>query len=403
MAIAFLILTVFGFASASEAQPLVTETEFLEAVARDDRIEAILAEPVAFARADRARAGLVPNIVASFDREAPDGGPKQNTWSASWSPPLDGRRGLAVRAADASVRAAELDVATARVEFRSEARAAFAQWSTAFERARMTEALSTSVAEIVRTMEERARRGEASGLAARRLALADAEHRAEAARAAAELDAARATVSAWFPSLPVDATPARPTLPPALGLSFAADSIPSVQARRMETQAAEASLRLRNRLWEMPELAFGWQMIREAPGSLEGPVFGVRWPLPLFDRGQGERTLARERLAVARSRHDLAAARAKARLEGASAAYGRLRDGAESMRDITTISEQTIRSATAMFDAGESDVTDLLETLRGALSGFDASLDLFARALDAHRELELAAGRALPLSEGDSR
>ena len=53
-----------------------------------------------------------------------------------------------------------------------------------------------------------------------------------------------------------------------------------------------------------------------------------------------------------------------------------------------------------MFEAGESDVTDLLETLRGVLGGQRAALDAFGAALRAHRELEIAAGRPLPLIDG---
>jgi hypothetical protein len=80
-----------------------------------------------------------------------------------------------------------------------------------------------------------------------------------------------------------------------------------------------------------------------------------------------------------------------------------LRAEAEAFRDIGTVADQAVQSSTAMFEAGESDATDLLETFRGALGAVNASLDLFARTLAAHRELELASGRPLPLHEGDSR
>jgi len=403
MTVVAILLCALVLVSRADAQHRLTETELLEAVARDGRVTAILNEPVAVARADRGRAGLPPNMVVSFEREAPDGGSDQTTWSGSWAPPLDGRRGLAVRAADAGFRAAEFDVEASRLEVRVEVRAAFAAWSIAFERAGSTARLTTSVDRIVRQMEERASRGEASGLAARRVALAGAEFRAESARAAAALERARATVSGWLPDLPAGASPERPSLPPTPGTAPPAESLPSVEARRLEIQAAEASLHLRNRFWETPVLTFGWQTIREAPGHLDGPVVGVSWPLPLFDRNQPERALAEERLVAARSRHELAVSRASARLEGARAAYAQLRGTAESLRDVELLADQAVTSATAMFEAGESDVTDLLETLRGAISGFDASLDLFAQALEAHRELELAAGRALPLTEGDSR
>lgn len=403
MFVVLAFMCAFLIVSPAQAQRTLTETEFLDALDRDDRIQAILDEPVAEARAQRARAATVPNLSASFEREAPDGGASQNTWGATWSPPFDGRRGLAIRAADANLQAAELDSETSRLALREEVRAVYADWAMAFERARLSESLSATVAQVVRQMEQRALRGEASGLSARRFALAGAELRAGAAQAAAELEVARASVSVWIPTLPAGATPVRPALPPLVGSPSEFDSVPVVQARRLEVQSAEASVRLQNRFWEVPELAFGWQTIKDGSDELEGPVFGVSWPLPLFDRNQAERALAQAQLTAARSRQSLVEAQARARLEGALSGYSRLRKDADSMRDLDSVAEQTIRSATAMFEAGEGNVTDLLETLRGALSGVEASLELFAHALRAHRELELAAGRALPLIEGDSR
>ena len=62
-------------------------------------------------------------------------------------------------------------------------------------------------------------------------------------------------------------------------------------------------------------------------------------------------------------------------------------------------SERAVESATATFRLGESRLTDLLETLRSVLSARLAALDLYAAALEAHRTLELAAGRPLSTEE----
>lgn len=403
MPILFILFCAFMLVSSAEAQEPVSESDLLEAVSQDERVAAVLAEPIAIARADRVRAGIVPNIIASFEREDPDGGARQDTWSASWVPPIDGRRGLAKRAAEANLQATELDVHMSGIALREEVREAFAAWSIAHERARITASLSDSAERIIRNVQERAARGEASGLAERRFVLAGAELRADAANASAELDTARAAILAWFPSLPANATPLLPPIPPVTSPPLESDSLPTVAARRWEVQAAEASLRLQKRFYDLPELAFGWQTIEEGLSEIDGPVFGVSWPLPLFDRNQADRRLAQGRLNAARSRYELASARASARLQGAQSAYARLRAEAEAFRDIGTVADQAVQSSTAMFEAGESDATDLLETFRGALGAVNASLDLFARTLAAHRELELASGRPLPLHEGDSR
>jgi outer membrane protein TolC len=58
-----------------------------------------------------------------------------------------------------------------------------------------------------------------------------------------------------------------------------------------------------------------------------------------------------------------------------------------------------IQSAVARFEAGESDVTELLETVRGVLSARFSALELYAAALAAHRELDLLTGRAWPMED----
>jgi len=57
-----------------------------------------------------------------------------------------------------------------------------------------------------------------------------------------------------------------------------------------------------------------------------------------------------------------------------------------------------IEGAEASYLLGESDVTDLLESLRSVLATRLSSLDLYSAALEAHRNLESAVGR--PLSTG---
>jgi outer membrane protein TolC len=58
------------------------------------------------------------------------------------------------------------------------------------------------------------------------------------------------------------------------------------------------------------------------------------------------------------------------------------------------------RAAEASFEAGESTVTDLLDTLSALLDARLAALDLYSSALEAHRQLEVAAGRSL--TSGDA-
>lgn len=379
----------------------LSEKSFLDAAMQDERVRAVLDEPVAIARANRSRVGTLVNPDVSFDREALDGGPRQDTWSLSWVPPLDGRQWVQDRAAREGVKAAEQRQALSRVALRAELREAYETWALAQDGAALGDRLAGLVDRLARRAEAQATRGEASVLASRRLLLAQVEVRAEAARLAAELAHAKGRVRAWMPGLEADAAPVRPPLPPAPADTFMWAASPHIAALGHDVLQAQALASAAGRFWSLPELSIGQQTLRGDVVDMEGPTYGVRWGLPLFDRRQGDRTESSARLAAARARQELDGARVREEFAAALSAYATLRESAALASAAEPVVERVLASAAAMFEAGESDVTDLLETLRGVLGGQIAALDSYGAALRAHRELEVAAGRPLPLTEGD--
>ena len=388
---------LLALVSLAQAQERVSERDFLSVLQGDHPSLAALGERVESAHAERVRAGLLPNPTLSFEREAP-GSAEQITWQLAWTPPLDGRRGAAVRAADAGVRASAAQLEFDRLILRSELRQAFAEWAISTERTQVVEAQLVLIRRLAEQMASRATRGEESQLAARRLALAALEVEAEAAQSAATAVRARELALAWRGGLHAGAEAQRPPLAEITD-SLRATARPDLMARRFEVEQAEWQLRHGRRFLQFPEVAFGWQQIRDDNFSDEGPRVGVNWPLPLFERQQPERIEASSRLMVAQSRLQLAQARSGADLIASQAAYTRLRqaalDGMETVRE----SDRAVESATATFRLGESRLTDLLETLGSVLSARLAALDLYAAALEAHRTLELAAGRPLDTEE----
>jgi len=385
----------------AESFPGLTERSFLESAIRDERVAAVLDEPLAMARARHARTATLANPKASFDREALDAAPRQDTWSLSWVPPLDGRHWVQDRAGREGLKAAENRHAVARVALRAELREAYAGWALARDGAALGERLASLVDRLARRAEAQASRGETSLLASRRLRLAQVEVRAEAARLAAALAHSRGRVRAWMPSLAANAAPERPPLPPAPADTTLWATSPGLAALAHEVRAAEATAGLARRFWALPELTIGRQTLRGDLASTDGMLYGVRWGLPLFDRQQGDRVESRGRLAAARARRDLDGARVREEFAAALSAYATLRRSAALAADAEPVVERVLASAAAMFEAGESDVTDLLETIRGVLGGQLAALDAYGAALRAHRDLEVAAGRPLPLTEGD--
>lgn len=384
------------------AQERITEDEFLSVLADGQPASAALADRLGTARAERARAGLWPNPVVEFEREAPHDAAEQTTWRVAWRPPfLDGRRGAAIGASRAGLQAATHDLEASRLRLRSDLRAAFADWALGAERRAVLQHHLELIERLTSQMQSRARSGEESGLAARRLSLVALELRAEAVQAGARATHARAAALSWRPELTDDSSPLRPDLP-VVSDTLTTPARSDVLAMEFEVQEAEWQLRSGKRVFQFPELSFGWQRTRSEFTDIEGPVMGVSWALPIFDRQQPDRIAASTRLSAARARLALATARARSELPAARASYEELRGAALRGLETAAQSDTVESSATATFRLGESRLTDLIDTLRSALSARLAALDLYTAALQAHRELELAAGRPLT-SDGGSR
>lgn len=391
-------------ASAQEgaAQELITEEAWLRGLAADHPALVALRAEVGDAEASAVRARTLNNPEIALEVESPRELSTQTTWSLAWSPPLDGRRGLRVKAAEARLDGARLDLGAAELRFRIEAREVYADWSVSHRRRELLAAQLDVVARIAAHVRARANAGEASGLSARRVELAVGGERAELARAESMLARAHAVARALYPQLSTAARPILSSLPVATN-GVDPNLSPDVQARLQAVREAEIDAVEARRFITAPSFAVGWQRVEESGLHWSGPVYGVAWTIPLFDRRDGDRLATAERLDGARAELEISNRRASAGAVGAQAAYALLRDAALTAAASLEDADRLIESATAAYDHGETDTTDLLETLRAVLHARLTALDLHADALAAHRALELAAGRPLLPAEGDHR
>ncbi|MCG8460848.1 MAG: TolC family protein, partial [Holophagales bacterium] len=171
-------------------------------------------------------------------------------------------------------------------------------------------------------------------------------------------------------------------------------------AARAELEAAELAHRASERFLSSPELTVGWQRQDDAATGKSGPLLGLSWTLPLFDRNEATRGAALARLESARARAELTARQLRAQREAASASYGELVRSAGEARAALESSARMLHAAETSFRYGELPLTDLLETQRSTTDAHLAWLELHAAALSAHRELEMLAGpSALPLPD----
>jgi outer membrane protein TolC len=242
------------------------------------------------------------------------------------------------------------------------------------------------VGRLTQQVAARSRAGEESGLAARRLALAEAELRAGLAQAEASAVRARAVARAWRPDLDPGARPARLVLPAPSATDVIAS--PGLVALQHDTEQARFEERLSSRVWAFPELQFGWQRLAVAGGARTGPVFGAGMVVPVFDRNKSGRLESAARREAVEARLALETARFNAQLAGAREAYAGLVAAALRAEDVAADSDRVVEAATAAFRAGEASMTDLLDTLRAAREAQTRALDMQAAALAAQRQLE---------------
>ncbi len=378
------------------ASPTTMTEDSLLALLTDSH-PAVVALSDRLAAAEHAeRATYVDNPRFDFFLESPDGASSQSTWSLAWKPPLDGQRGLSKKVGNAGLAAARSDLAQRKLALRATVRALYADWWRLTEMERLLAVQVESINRLAQRSNRRVERGEESGLDAGRLRFAAAEIKAALGALRAELARTRADVRVFAPGLPASAEPVRPGLPE-LAAQVQATTHPAVETRQHELERARLVKKRSGRYLEFPELAAGWTRLSGAEGSeSDGPVIGVNWALPLFDRDQGHRARAARDVAVAEARLSWTQAETEVRMSAARDAYASLRSAALDVQDVTVDADQLIGGATsAFFDSGETSVTDLLETLRSILSGRRAAIDSYHEALSAHRQLELSVGRAL--------
>lgn len=377
----------------------IEEEDFLDALGDEHVAVRALAEGLGRAEAERIRAGTLANPRLEYWREEPDASPRVTNWSVTWVPPLDGRRRLGIEAAEKGLEAARARNGVDRTSLRREARAAFADWSFSFERLELLRRQLELVEHLARQQRDRAALGETSGLAARRFLLAAGEVRASLRDAQAEYVAAQAAARAWRPDLAPGVTPAPMLLPPAPVLPAAADG-PEVRALTAELAQAGLEVRRTRRFWGSPTLQLGRQTIDDGDAVHDGPIVAAGWSLPLVDRDKAARLQAERRQDVLAARLEWARTRFAGEVEGALKAYEVRLGSALENRDAAGETDRIIEGATAAFRAGETDMTDLLETLRAALAAKLREIDARSAALGTHRVLEVVLGRALE-SGGD--
>lgn len=389
-------LLVIAAAAPTSARQL-TEAQYLEEALAAHPGIAVKEADAAAAEGRRRQAGVIDNPEFAWGREDPKLPPTQDTFIVNWKLPFDGRKHR-ISGGDAAVAASNADLIATRLGIRLELRAIYADWFLAHRRETLLDDHLERTRRLASWLRARAEEGEAAGVEARRLDLEVEVLERELATARAEARSRRAAAAVWSSSVTAEVQPHRPILAPP-PTSADLEQHPALKAQSHRLAEAEAESRLQRRSVQPPSIALGWTKFSADIGSTDGPVFGVSWPVPIFDRNQGNRQAAASEADAARAELDLETRRMEQRARAALVSYTDLYPTTRPRSSDDTV-DQVALAVFAAFEAGEASLTDVLDTLRVSIGVRLARLDNLESALAAERELEAALGR--PVLPGGS-
>jgi cobalt-zinc-cadmium efflux system outer membrane protein len=345
-------------------------------------------------------AGLWPNPEFSLSAED-SGSETERITDLSLAIPVGGRLALEKKAARSTLRSAEARVRQARIELRAGVREVFFELCRFQEKVRVFEGGMERFDRLVEALRAREREGESSGFDRMRaereraeveIGLSDAFQGQSRARSAlaALVGMPAAEVAAEGSLLPT--TP----LPPIEELRAAARSHGDLMAIEAEAERADWLARAaRRRLIPEPVLVAGTKSKEEAGAEDSGPVFGISFALPIFDRGQGERAVTRADGLLLRARHHTLQQSIEAELEAAYAEAASTKQ-AEEVYTRAPDPSDLARIAWAAYEGGEMGILELLDAHRLTLEVQLKTIDLHADARRAEAALGRAAGAEVP-------
>jgi cobalt-zinc-cadmium efflux system outer membrane protein len=387
----------------AQSLPL-TEAEALTRLSpASPRVRAIRAS-IDVARADVLAAGRWPNPRITFDREAV-AGVTENMVMVSQVLPITGRRGFEEQAATALVEASSSRADEALRRARADLRLAFAQLVSAQRRERELTAARDRLRGLADVLGKREAAGDAAGFDRLRAEREVIDLDADRATVATERARAQAALSAFFgdavdPStiVAIDASRAKPELPPVAALvEHAISTRGELVALRKEIDAAHLSSQAadRRRVPE-PEMVAGTKSSTVGGGDV-GSVFAVHATIPLFDRNGPERALAEARASQAAARAEAFQAALRTEIAALRAAVIERRATAERYRTAAVDgADQIERIAQVSYDAGERGILELLDAYRTGPSARLRQATLDAGVRQAEIELEFLSGWEIP-------
>ena len=317
--------------------------------------------------------------------------------------PITGRRGLDVSAASAHVDAVSSRADEDTRRLRADVRLAYAELVAAQSRENELRVAVLRARELADIVGKRETAGDAAGFDKLRAEREVLDRDADSATFRVARSQAQALLAGFFVNTPsasiVAVAPgtARGPLPSLDELIARAESTRGeLRALQQDAASAEFAERAAERSrFPEPEVVAGTKS-SSAAAAISAACFAVHATLPLFDRAQPERALARARAAQARARRRRVSHRAAPQIAALRAAVSERREAADRYRAAEGANADLERIAQVSYDAGERGILELLDAYRtGAAARVrQAALDLAVRR--AEIELEFVSGWEMP-------
>lgn len=344
------------------------------------------------------QAGALPNPQFSMEVEDTRKATRTTTYTLSQTLELGGKRGARVAAARLGEDAARGQLAARESALRAEVALAWAEALQGRQRA----ALALQSADLAERMSQatarRVQAGKLSPVEQTRSRVAAAGARLEAGQAESEARIAHHRLAtllglrAACVGQPAGEAGMPPPLPSIADVVSGAGAAPAVKLAGIEVERRRALAELESSK-RMSDLTVSLGSKRDEEAGRNMAVIGVSFPLPLFDRNQGNLLEALKKTEQARD--ELAAAELQA--QGAAAesyeALRNARDEAEALRlEVLPAAQQAYDAAARGFELGKFGFTDVLDAQRTLFQAQSQHLRALSAAHRAAAALEALLG-----------
>jgi cobalt-zinc-cadmium efflux system outer membrane protein len=390
-----------AIASSLFAQTTLTEADALAKLSSESPRVRAIRSGIEIAKAEALAAARWPNPRVTYDRESVAGITEDMTTVAQ-PLPVTGRRGLEIRAGHAAVEATTQRINDEMRRARADLRLAFADLAWAQSREQDIIRARDRLQQLAGILQKRQAAGDAAGFDRLRALREVSELDADRVVAAADRTRAQAVLASFF-APPVD------PLSIVVVTSSVVSTIPSVDvlySRALEARGESLALArdieasglleraAARRAVPEPELVVG---SKTSTGGSAGSVVAINVPIPLFDRGQPERALARARAAQAQARSEAFQVALRSQIASLRAIATERRAEAERYRTSASAgADELARIAQISYDAGERGIFELLDAYRGAMTARVRQSTLDAAARQVEVELEFVSGWEIP-------